>query len=397
MKLSEKNSKVQGSVTLAIDAKAKEMLAQGLDVVSFGAGEPDFNTPKYIVDSAIKALQEGKTKYTAASGMPQLKKAISDDVNKRLGIKTLPEQVVVSNGAKQALFNALEMICNPGDEVLIFSPYWVSYPELVCLAGATPVFVPTITQKGFAPDLDAFEKAITKNTKAVILNTPSNPSGAIIPREAVEFIAKKAVENDFYIISDEIYDALIYDGEKHFSPMQISKEVQDHTIYVNGMSKSYAMTGWRVGYSLCEASLAKKIGAYQSHATGNINSVAQNATITALTEENTEFASMYAEFVARRNYMVKTINACPKLSAQMPKGAFYVMVCIRDVLGKSFNGKKIASSMDFANILLEEKMVAIVPGGPFGLDDHIRLSYATSMANIEKGLKRICDFANEVK
>ena len=397
MKLSEKNSKVQGSVTLAIDSKAKEMLAEGKDVVSFGAGEPDFNTPKYIVDAAIKALCDGKTKYTAASGMPQLKKAISDDVNKRLNISTTPDQVVVSNGAKQALFNSLEMICNPGDEVLIFSPYWVSYPELVCLAGATPVFVPTITEQGFAPDLDAFEKAITKNTKAVILNTPSNPSGAIIPREAVEFIAKKAVENDFYIISDEIYDALIYDGEKHFSPMQISKEVQDHTIYVNGMSKSYAMTGWRVGYTLCEASLAKKMGAYQSHATGNINSVAQNATIIALTEENTEFEAMYNEFVSRRNYMVKTINECDVLSAQMPKGAFYVMVCIKDVLGKSVNGKKIASSMDFANILLEEKLVAVVPGGPFGLDDHIRLSYATSQANIEKGLERICAFAKEAK
>lgn len=397
MKLSEKNSKVQGSVTLAIDAKAKEMIAQGLDVVSFGAGEPDFSTPKYIIDAAIKALQEGKTKYTAASGMPQLKKAISDDVNKRLGINTLPEQVVVSNGAKQALFNSLEMICNPGDEVLIFSPYWVSYPELVCLAGATPVFVPTNTEKGFAPDLDAFEKAITKNTKAVILNTPSNPSGAIISREAVEFIAKMAVEHDFYIISDEIYDALIYDGEKHFSPMQISQEVQQHTIYVNGMSKSYAMTGWRVGYTICEVSLAKKMGAYQSHATGNINSVAQNATIAALTQENTEFAAMYDEFVSRRNYMVKTVNQSGILSAQMPKGAFYVMVCIKDVLGKSVNGKKIASSMDFANILLEEKMVAVVPGGPFGLDDHIRLSYATSRANIEKGLERICDFAKQAK
>lgn len=397
MNLSRVNSAVHGSVTLAIDAKAKQMRAQGMDVVSFGAGEPDFNTPAYIVESAKAALDAGKTKYTAASGMPEAKSAIAVYVSKKLGVEVAADQVVVSNGAKQALFNSLQMICNPEDEVIIFSPYWVSYPELVSLTGAKPVFVKTITQDGFKPDLNAFRSAITKNTKAVILNTPSNPSGAIIEKDDIIAICEEAVKHDFFIISDEIYDSLIYDGNVHFSPMQISEDVRKRTIYINGMSKAFAMTGWRVGYSVCEASLAKLMGAYQSHATGNVNAVAQNATITALTTENAEFENMYNSFVFRRNEMVKMINADENLSCQTPKGAFYVMVCIEKVLGKKLDGKVIANSMDFAEALLENDLVAVVPGGPFGIEGYIRLSYATSMKNIEKGIARICEFCKKLK
>ncbi len=397
MKLSEKCSKIQGSVTLAIDAKAKQMRAEGMDVVSFGAGEPDFDTPKYIIDAAIEALKNGKTKYTAASGMPDLKKAISELTTKKLGIPCKPEQIVVSTGAKQALFNALQVICNPGDEVIIFTPYWVSYPELVKMADAVPVFVESIEEQGFAIDFEAFENAITDKTKAIILNSPSNPSGVVLTEEQIRKIAQIAADHDLFIISDEIYDCLVYDEYKHFSPTQISEDIRNRTILINGMSKTYAMTGWRMGYSVCDAKIAKIMGSYQSHATGNPNTMTQFATLAAITNENTEFTNMYSEFDKRRKFMVEKVNSIDGISARMPKGAFYVMVSIKDVFGKKINGKTINNSMDFAEMLLDEKQTAVVPGGPFGAEGYIRLSYATSMENIKKGLSRIGEFVREVK
>lgn len=397
MILSEKCSKVQGSVTLAIDAKAKQMRADGMDVVSFGAGEPDFDTPKYIIDAAIDALKSGKTKYTAASGMPDLKKAISQLTTEKLGIPCACDQIVISTGAKQALFNALQVICNPGDEVIIFAPYWVSYPELVKMADAVPVFVPSNEENGFTIDFEAFGKAITDKTKAIILNSPSNPSGVVLSEEQIRQIAEIAVEHDLFIISDEIYDCLVYDGCKHFSPTQISEDVRKRTILINGMSKTYAMTGWRMGYSVCDAKIAKIMGSYQSHATGNPNTMTQFATLAAITNENTEFDKMYTEFDRRRKFMIETINGIDGISARMPKGAFYVMVSIKDIFGKKINGKTISNSMEFAENLLEEKQTAVVPGGPFGAEGYIRLSYATSMENIEKGLNRIKEFVSEVK
>ena len=396
MQLSKTCEGIQSSVTLAIDAKAKAMRAEGKDVVSFGAGEPDFATPAYIVDAAIAALRDGQTKYTAAAGMPQLRQAICAFTKKNIGVEYTFDQVVVSNGAKQALFNALQAVCNPGDEVLLFAPYWVSYPELIKMAGAKPVFVPTVEEEGFAIDFTALENAVTEHTKAIILNSPSNPSGAVLSEKEVRTIAALAIKKDFIIISDEIYDALVYDGAKHFSPVSIP-EARDRVILINGMSKAYAMTGWRMGYSISNPTIAKMIGSYQSHATGNPNTVAQYSTLAAITSENPEFSAMLEEFRRRRNYMVETVNTIEGLHAQMPAGAFYVMVCIKDIIGREYNGKKISGSMDFAEYLLDAQMTAVVPGLPFGADGYIRLSYATSMETIQKGLKRIRDFVKGLK
>ena len=393
MNLSEKCQRVQGSVTLQIDAKANQMQAEGKDVVSFGEGQPAFQTPQYIIDAAVKALQEGKTKYTAAAGVPELRKAVCALTKKNLGIDCEFDQVVISTGAKQALFNAIQAVCNPGDEVIIFAPYWVSYPELVKMADGVPVFVKTQEDKGFAIDFDALNNALSDKTKAIILNTPSNPSGAVLSEEDVRKIADICKEKDLMVISDEIYDCLLYDGAKHFSVMQIDEDMRDRTILINGMSKAYAMTGWRMGYSVSNKKIAKMMANYQSHATGNPNTITQYATLAALSQDNPEYEKMLNEFDARRKYMVKAVNEINGLSAQTPKGAFYVMVCIKDIIGKSYNGRKINGSMDFAEILLDETMTAVVPGGPFGLDHYIRLSYATSMETIEKGLSRIKNFA----
>jgi len=396
MKLSENAQKIQGSVTLAIDAKAKAMKANGEDVISFGAGEPDFNTPKYIVDAAIEALTSGKTKYTAASGLPDLKKAIAALTEKQLGYKCEAENIVVSTGAKQALFNALTVICNPGDEVLIFKPFWVSYPEFVKMAGATPVFVDTVEEKGFAIDFDALEKAYTAKTKAIIINSPSNPSGVVLSEDELRKIAEFARVHDLMIVSDEIYDRLVYDGVKHFSVTQIDEDIRSRTILINGMSKAYAMTGWRMGYSVCDKKLAKIMASYQSHATGNPNTISQYASLVAVSQENPEFEMMHTEFDRRRKYMVKAANEINGVYAATPKGAFYVMLNIKSALGKTCDGKTIASSMDFAEVLLDKTKTAVVPGGPFGAEGYIRLSYATSMENIEKGLARIKAFMEEM-
>lgn len=397
MRTSRKCEAIKGSVTLQIDAKAKAMKAEGKDVVSFGAGEPDFQTPQYIIDAAIEALKSGKTKYTAAAGIPELRKAVAALTEKNLQIPCSWDQVVISTGAKQALFNALQAIVNEGEEVIIFTPYWVSYPELVKMAGGVPVFVETNEADGFSIDFEAFENAITDKTCAIILNTPSNPSGAVLSEKDVRKIGEIVKKYDLMIVSDEIYDCLLYDGAKHFSVTQIDEDMRERTVLINGMSKAYAMTGWRMGYSVSSTKLAKMIASYQSHATGNPNTVTQYATLAAVENENTEFAKMHAEFDRRRKYMVKTVNEIEGLSSGTPSGAFYVMVSIKELIGKSYNGRKINGSMDFAEILLDETMTAVVPGGPFGLDHYIRLSYATSMETIEKGLSRIKAFAEGVK
>ncbi len=396
MQLSEKCQRIHSSVTLAIDSKAKEMRARGEDVVSFGAGEPDFNTPEYIIEAAIEALRSGKTKYTAAAGLPELREEICKLTKAHLGFDCTFDQVVVSTGAKQALFNALQAVCNPGDEVIIFTPYWVSYPELVQMADAIPVFVESDEKNNFAIDIDALEKAITAKTKAIILNSPSNPSGNVLSESEIRAIAEVAEKNDLIIISDEIYDQLVYDGTKHFSVCQISEAMRERTILINGMSKTYAMTGWRMGYSISNKKIAKMMSSFQSHATGNPNSIAQYATLAALKNENPEFDKMYAEFDRRRKFAHKTVNEIAGVSAAMPKGAFYIMANIKSTFGKKYNGKTIENSMDFAEALLDATKTAVVPGGPFGAEGYIRLSYATSMENIEKGLTRIKKFAEEI-
>jgi len=389
MQLSKKAMAISGSITLAITAKAKKLKSEGIDVVSFGAGEPDFNTPQYIQDSAISAIKNGFTRYTPASGIPELKNSICEKLKKDNNLDYKPSQIVISNGAKHSIHNALLAICNPGDEVIVPVPYWVSYPELAKLADAVPVYVNTREENGFRYTKEDLLSAITDKTKAIILNSPNNPTGAIYPREDLEMIAEIAVQKDIIVISDEIYEKLVYDGIEHNSIASLNDEIKKRTILVNGMSKAYAMTGWRIGYTASSEEIAKIMANVQSHATSNPNSIAQYASVTALTGEQTAIESMRVEFEKRRNYMVDKINSISLLSCKKPQGAFYVMVNISKVKGKAINGRVISDSMTFCDGLLDDAKVAAIPGVAFGADDFIRLSYATSMENIKEGLDRI--------
>ncbi len=394
MQLSKKTLAIAPSLTLAIDAKAKSMKAEGQDVIGFGAGEPDFDTPTFIKDAAKEALDKGITKYTPASGTLALRQAICDKLKKKNHIEYDPAQIVVSNGAKHSLFNTFAAILNPGDEVIVPVPFWVTYPELIQFNDGVPVYVQSTEAEGFIPSIEAIEAAITPKTKAIVLNTPSNPSGAIYTEKDIRAIAELAVKHQFFIVSDEIYEELIYDGNQRFSPAQISDEVKELTIVVNGFSKAYSMTGWRLGYTASALPIAKAMGSLQSHATSNPNSMAQYAAVVALTDAKAqpEIDQMVAAFDARRKDMVKRINAIDGLSCRTPEGAFYVMMNISKIFGKSLNGKKIQGSMEFCDMLLEDQKVALVPGIAFGVDDFCRLSYATSDENIQKGLERVAQF-----
>ncbi|WP_053955254.1 pyridoxal phosphate-dependent aminotransferase [Inediibacterium massiliense] len=386
--LSKKNMGISSSLTLAITAKAKKMKEDGIDVVSFGAGEPDFNTPKHIREAAVDALEKGLTGYTAASGLPKLKEAICEKFKKENHLIYQSENIVVSNGAKHSLYNALQAICNPGDEVIVPLPYWVSYTELVKLADATPILVHTKEEDGFKYTKESLENVITTNTKAIILNSPNNPTGTVYTEDELKMIADFAVKNNIYVISDEIYEKLIYEGS-HMSIASLGDEIKKLTIVVNGMSKAYAMTGWRIGYLACEKEIAQIITNIQSHATSNPNTMAQYASIAALQGDQTPISKMVESFLERRNYMVEKINSIEDLSCRKPEGAFYVMVNISKIIGKTFKGYHINGSMDFAEYLLDTVNVAVVPGVAFGADEYIRLSYATSLENIQEGLKRI--------
>ncbi|QZY55679.1 pyridoxal phosphate-dependent aminotransferase [Crassaminicella profunda] len=386
--LSRKNKEISPSLTLAITAKAKKMKADGMDVVSFGAGEPDFNTPEHIRAAAISAMEKGLTGYTAASGLPDLKQAICDKLKNDNHLAYKPENIVISNGAKHSLFNTLQAICNPGDEVIVPVPYWVSYPELVKLADANPILVETSEEEGFKYTKESLLRAINENTKAIILNSPNNPTGTVYTENELKEIAEIAVENNIFIISDEIYEKLIYDG-KHVSIASLGEDIKKLTIVINGMSKAYAMTGWRIGYLAADKEIVSIINNIQSHATSNPNTIAQYASIAALKGDQEPINKMIEAFVGRRNYMVEKINTINGISCRMPEGAFYVMVNISKLIGKIFNGFTINGSMDFAEYLLQNVNVAVIPGVAFGADHYIRLSYATSLENIEEGLKRI--------
>jgi aspartate aminotransferase len=392
MELSKKAMAISGSITLAITAKAKKMKSEGIDVISFGAGEPDFNTPKHIQDSAISAIRNGMSKYTAEAGIIELRKSICEKLKKDNNLTYSPSQIIVSNGAKHSLHNALLAICNPGDEVIIPIPYWVSYPELVKMAGGVPVLVETKEEDGFKYKKEALVSAITDKTKAIILNSPSNPTGVLFSREDLEMVAEIAVKNDLIVISDEIYEKLVYDGHKHISIASLNDEIKKRTIVVNGMSKAYAMTGWRIGYAAAEENIIKIMSNVQSHATSNANSIAQYASVEALEGDQSEIESMRVEFEKRRNFMVEKVNSIPMLSCRKPEGAFYVMVNISKVKGTIINGKSIKDSLSFCAVLLDDAKVAAIPGIAFGADDFIRLSYATSMENIKNGHDRIEKF-----
>lgn len=394
MDLSQNALQITPSMTLEITAKAKQLKAQGVDVIDFGVGEPDFDTSDYIKEAAIDAIKKGYTKYTPSSGISELKKAVCNKLLKDNSLKYQPEQIVISNGAKHSIYNALCAILNPGDEVIIPVPYWLSYPEMVRLAYGKPVFVKTKAENDFKITAEELKNAITSKTKALILNTPNNPTGSVYTKEELEELAKIIGEANIFVISDEIYEKLIYEGS-HISIASLNEKIKELTILVNGMSKAYAMTGWRIGYTASSLEIAKVMSNIQSHTTSNPNSIAQYASVAALSGDETVIKRMAEEFNKRRIYMVERINKIKGLKSNKPQGAFYVMVNIDEYIGKEIKGKIIRGSIDFANALIEGANVAVVPALPFGMDNYIRISYATSIENIEKGLNRIEEFLNK--
>lgn len=392
LSLSKKAMEVKASSTLAITAKAKELKAQGIDVVGFGAGEPDFNTPDNINQAAIKAIQDGFTKYTPASGTEELKEAICKKFKSFNNLEYKNNQIVISNGGKHSLTNVFETILNPGDEVLIPSPYWLSYPEIVKLADGVPVFVESGKEYNYKVTAKQLEEAFTDKTKALILNSPNNPTGMIYTREELQEIADFAVKNDIYVVSDEMYEYLIYGEGTHVSIASLGEEIYKRTITVSGLSKSYSMTGWRIGYTASTAEIAKIMGSVQSHQTSNPNSIAQKAAVEGLNGSQETVEVMKKEFDRRRLYTYNRVHEMPYVSAVEPLGAFHVFVDISKVLEKEYKGQKIETSNELARILIEDYQVAVIPCADFGFEDHIRLSYAISMEQIKKGLDRIEDF-----
>ena len=397
MEYSRKAQSINPSVTLAITAKAKELKSKGVDVITFGVGEPDFNTPENIIEAANKAMKDGKTKYTPVPGIPELRKAIVNKFKQDNGLDYEEAQIIVSTGAKQSLNNAFMAILNPGDEVIVPTPYWVSYPELIRLAEGVPVFVENKKEDDYKYTLETLEKAVTSKTKAIILNDPNNPTGSIYSKEELEMIAEFAKKHDLVIISDEIYEKLIYDGNKHVSIASLSEDAKNRTIVINGFSKSFAMTGWRVGYSASNKEIAKLMSSLQSHMTSNVNSIAQYASVEALEGSKDDLNHMISVFEQRRNLMVKMISEMKDVSIIKPSGAFYVMMNIENYFNKKINGNEIRNSLDFSNYLLDEAKVAVVPGIAFGLDSYVRLSYATSEENIKEGLGRINELLKKIQ
>lgn len=391
--ISHRAANITPSVTLAITAKAKKMKADGISVIGFGAGEPDFGTPDFIVEAAKKALDENFTKYTPSSGMPALRQAIADKLRRENGLFYEPSQIIVSNGAKHSLFNAMAATVDPGDEVIIPSPYWLTYPELVRLCDGVPVFVRTEEELGFKLSPAALEAAITPKTKWLILNSPSNPTGAVYSREELSALAEVCIRRDIGVISDEIYEKLVYAGAEHVSIASLPG-MAERTVVVNGLSKSCAMTGWRIGYLAAPKKIAKAVDGLQSHATSNANSIAQAASVAAITnpEEDRFLHRMVEAYDARRKFMFQAVSAIPGLSCHEPKGAFYLFVNVSGILGKTCRGKVLKDAVDVADQMLESG-VAVVPGNAFGAPDHIRLSYALSMEDIREGMKRIAAFA----
>lgn len=393
---SQKAEKIAPSLTLAITAKAKQLKKEGIDVIGFGAGEPDFDTPENIEEAAIDAIKKGYTRYTPASGINELKEAIVKKFKRDNNLNYKASNVMISTGAKQCLSNIFQAILNPGDEVIVPVPYWVSYPELIKLSDGVPVYAQCEESNNFKYTREILEGSITPRTKAIIINSPNNPLGTVYSKEELTMIAEFAHQHDILIISDEIYEKLIYGDKKHISIASISNDAFERTIVINGVSKSYAMTGWRIGYTAADEKLIKIMSNIQSHTTSNPNSIAQYASVEALNGEQKSLDIMVNEFAKRRNYMVDKINSIRSLSCIKPEGAFYVMVNISKLFNKKINNQIITDSLSFSNLLLEHEKVAVIPGIAFGVDNYIRLSYATSMDNIINGLSRIEKFVYEV-
>jgi aspartate aminotransferase len=396
MILSKKAKQISPSLTLDITAKAKKMKAEGIDVIGFGAGEPDFNTPQNIRDAAIRAIQEGMTKYTPTSGIIELKQAIIQKFVRENNLTYDTSQIIVSAGAKQCLANVFQAILNPGDEVLLGVPYWVSYPELVKLADGEPIYILTEEINEFKLTIENLNKAVTPKTKAIVLNSPNNPTGTVYSKKELIEIADFAKENNLIIISDEIYEKLLYGNAGHISIATLSEDAYNRTIVINGVSKAYAMTGWRIGYAAGSKEIIALMTNIQSHTTANPNSIAQYASVEALNGKQDDVHIMIEQFKLRRDYMVERINNIESLSCIKPEGSFYVMVNISKVLNKSMDGEDISSSLIFSDLLLKKEKVAVIPGIAFGVDNFIRISYATSMENIKNGIDRIERFVDNI-
>ena len=398
MELSKRALSIKPSTTLVITAKAGELREAGKDVVGFAAGEPDFDTPEHIRNAAVEAINCGFTRYTPASGTMELRKAVCKKLKEDNGLEYEPGQIVVSNGAKHSLTNTFMAILNDGDEVIIPAPYWLSYSAMVTIAGGVPIIVQTKKENNFMLTREELEKAYTDKTKAIMLTTPSNPTGMISSEADLKTIADFAIEKDLLVISDEIYEKLIYNKDKkHISIASLGKEIYDRTIVINGVSKSYAMTGWRIGYSASSPAIAKCIGSLQSHMTSNANSVAQKAALAALTGSQECVEQMRKEFEKRCDYIYEREEAIPLISALKPEGTFYLFIDVSKTFGKRYNGLEIKSAADFASLLLENKLTAVVPCADFGMPEYIRLSYAISMENIKKGMDRIEEFVKELE
>ena len=397
MEIAKRAKQISPSLTLEITARAKKMKADGIHVISFAAGEPDFNTPEYIIEAGRKALDMGLTKYTPASGTLQLKTAICEKLKNDNALDYTPANIVVSNGAKHSLFNTFMAILNPGDEVIIPSPYWLSYPELVKMAGGVPVFVETTADEKFKITAEKLEKAVTPKTKAFLINNPNNPTGAVYTHRELNALAAVVEKYNIYVVSDEIYEKLNYE-HRHHSIAAYSDTLKDLTIVINGMSKTYSMTGWRVGYAAANEQIASAIGSMQSHSTSNVNSIAQYASYVALSDRlhgDSFLEDMRATFDARRALMMLRLSriGVPYIE---PKGAFYIMVSIKQFIGKYFEGQPIRSAYDFATVLLERAQVAIIPCEGFGAPDYVRLSYAASEKDMERGLDAFGGFLQQL-
>lgn len=391
--ISKKAKGVSPSPTLSLDAKYKQMKKQGIPVVGFGAGEPDFDTPDNVKAAAIKAIEDGFTKYTPASGTIELKKAICEKIKKDSGIEYDIENIVVSNGGKHCLTNIFMAICEDGDEVIIPAPFWVSYPEMVKMAGGVPVFIDTTEDTDFKFKPEDLKKYITSRTRALVLNTPSNPTGMVYTKDELQQIAEIAVENNIYVIFDEIYEKLVYEGE-HINIASFGEDIKNLTIIVNGMAKAYAMTGWRIGFTASNADLAKAMSNIQSHATSNPNSIAQAASVEALLGDQSSVSVMREEYIRRRDYMVQRINSTEGISCIKPNGAFYIFMNVRALLGRELYGRTFSTASELCADMLDRALVALVPSEGFGIDGYVRLSYATSMETIKEGLDRIEKYIN---
>jgi aspartate aminotransferase len=389
MRLAERTKAIKPSPTLAMNAKAKELKSQGIDITNFGVGEPDFDTPDNIKEAAIKAIRDGFTKYTPVGGIDELKVAITEKFKNDNGLEYEKEQILVSCGAKHSLYNIAEALFGRGDEIIIPAPYWVTYPDQVLLNDATPVIISTDEDNNFMIQPEQLSEKVTSRTKALILNSPSNPTGLAYDRSSLEKIAELAIRHDFYIISDEIYEKLTYEGFTHISIASLDNEIKERTIVVNGLSKSHSMTGWRIGFTAGPVDITKAMTNIQSQSTSNPTSIAQKAAVEALTGSQDFLPAMLREFDKRRRYMVERLNSISGISCKTPVGAFYAFPNISSCFGRSAGNRTIADSLDMSTYLLEEARVATVPGAAFGDDRFIRLSYATSMETIKKGLDRI--------